>query len=68
MSSLEERRRARAEEKERVKNRLAAMEPLLAHTYVRQEESPQQAALRRHAAEVSYQPPHPGQSVQRPVV
>ena len=35
MSSLAQRRKAHAEEKERVKNRLAAMELLLQNTYVR---------------------------------
>jgi hypothetical protein len=53
MSSLEERRRAHAAEKERVKNRLATMEPLLQNTYIRQEPSPVDAALGNHAAEMA---------------
>ena len=49
--SLEERRRAQREEKERVKSRLATMEPLLQNTYVRQPPSPASAAIGNFAAE-----------------
>ena len=51
MSSLAQRRKEQAEEKERVKNRLATMEPLLQHTYVRLDESPADRAIAHAAAQ-----------------
>ena len=51
MDALEERRRVHREEKERVTNRLAGMEPLLQNTYVRQPPSPRDTAIGNHAAE-----------------
>ena len=53
MSSLAQRRKEQAEEKERVKNRLATMEPLLQHTYVRLDESPADRAIAQAAAQQS---------------